>query len=808
MQMRHQKNIRMKNSKKTFLNYCKQLWPIGLILIVVFIFFYPVWLRGKVPIPGDFIVGTYRPWLDYKWGYQVGVPVKNPLTSDVVSVIYPLRSFAVDHLLGGEIPLWIGRMFTGYPLLANFQAAILSPTIIFYFLFAKLDAWSLQVIFQTILSSVFTYLLLRSMKIEKIGSIFGAISYSFGAFSIVWLEWNTHSLTAAWIPLILLALYKYYEEGKFKWGALFSLSICLQLFSGYPQTAFYTWILCIVFCAFYLKELGLKKLFYLGLFGILGIVLSSVQLIPAIELFNQSQRIGELIDPVLRYLPWKNLITLLAPDYFGNPATGNYWGAGNYSLNTAYTGIVTLSLAIFGAIRYRKEKPVKIFLVIIALTLISALKNPISELIYENPALGLSASSPTRMLVLLNFSLAILSAYGIGSLLKRRTFSDLVINSIPLVLLVVCFIMTYFYWRLIFGNFSSIEQLVSTRNLILPLAIALVFGTLLLLRHLLSPKFNRFIIFSLLLLSTVELLRFGWKFTPFSSKSMVFPSTPITDFFTKQENDKPYRVFTGDVIPMNMWVSYGIDSLSGYDAVFPGRWSKLVAALRTKDVNAGAGSRYESFDLVDTEAFDLLNVRYLIAQKYDEKAIPSENGIIYYKYRIDKFEKRFEDKTVAIYENVNFKPRAIMFYDWEVLSEKEILQKLIMGESKLSTTLYLEEKPGDLSITKPGQYYIDWGKRLSNSEELIVTTDRDGLLFVSEMDYPGWEVWVDGVKQKIYRADYAFRSVPIAKGKHKVEFIYSPKSFRIGKWISISAALMLLGILSYEQITKKRPRAS
>ncbi len=733
------------------------------------------------------------------------MPVKNPLTSDVVSVIFPLRSLAVDYLLKGEAPLWMGNMFAGYPLLANFQVAIFSPTVIFYFLFSKLDAWSLQVIFQIILSSLFTYLLLRNLKVEKIGSIFGAISYSFGAFSMIWLEWNTHSLTAAWIPLILLSLYKYSKEGKMKWAGLFSLSVCLQLLSGYPQTAFYTWILCIVFCIIYLKEFSLRKLLSVAAFGILGILLSSVQLLPALELFSHSQRIGETIDPVLRYFPWKNLITLLAPDYFGNPATGNYWGSGNYSLNTAYTGVITLALAVFGAIQYKKEKLVKFFLVIILITLVSALNNPISKFIYENSTFGLSASSPTRMLVLLNFSLAVLSAFGIQSLLKKKGIGDILINAIPLGVLATVFVATSQFWATVFKNQSSVEQLISTRNLMIPLAVTGVLGVLLLLRHFIYPRFNKIIIGCIVILSIGELLRFGWKFTPFSSKSMVFPPTPITDFFAKQNNNEPYRVFTGDVIPMNMWVPYGIDSLSGYDAVFPSRWSKLVMALRTKDANARAGSRYEGFDLVDTPAFDFLNVRYLIAQKYDEKAIPSESGIIYYKYRLEKFEKRFEDKTVAIYENANFKPRAIMFYDWVVLPEKEILEKLISGDKKLTQTLYLEEEPVNLSAAKSGEYHISWGKRSSNREELSVATDNEGLLFVSEMDYPGWEVWVDGVKQKIYRADYAFRSVPIVKGEHKVEFIYSPKSFRIGKWISISTALFLFGIIFYEQITKKSP---
>ena len=44
-------------------------WPLFVIILAVSAFFWKVIFRGMVPLPADFVVGVYYPWLDYKWGY-------------------------------------------------------------------------------------------------------------------------------------------------------------------------------------------------------------------------------------------------------------------------------------------------------------------------------------------------------------------------------------------------------------------------------------------------------------------------------------------------------------------------------------------------------------------------------------------------------------------------------------------------------------------------------------------------------------------------------------------------------------------
>ncbi|KKQ95775.1 MAG: hypothetical protein UT21_C0001G0092 [Candidatus Woesebacteria bacterium GW2011_GWA1_39_11b] len=102
-------NIVMKSLLKTsrvFFSLAIKNWPVLLIIAVVSVFFWKVFILGFIPLPGDFVVGVYYPWLDYHWGYSVGVPVKNPITTDVISLIYPEQMLAIDMMKSGQLPLW------------------------------------------------------------------------------------------------------------------------------------------------------------------------------------------------------------------------------------------------------------------------------------------------------------------------------------------------------------------------------------------------------------------------------------------------------------------------------------------------------------------------------------------------------------------------------------------------------------------------------------------------------------------------------------------------------------------------------
>ncbi len=67
-----------------------------------------------------------------------------------------------------------------------------------------------------------------------------------------------------------------------------------------------------------------------------------------------------------------------------------------------------------------------------------------------------------------------------------------------------------------------------------------------------------------------------------------------------------------------------------------------------------------------------------------------------------------------------------------------------------------------------------------------VVASGKNLLYVSEIYYPkGWKAFIDGAETEIYKTDYAFRSVLVPKGKHRIEFIFHPDSYFLGRTISL-----------------------
>ena len=87
------------------------------------------------------------------------------------------------------------------------------------------------------------------------------------------------------------------------------------------------------------------------------------------------------------------------------------------------------------------------------------------------------------------------------------------------------------------------------------------------------------------------------------------------------------------------------------------------------------------------------------------------------------------------------------------------------------------------TIVRYASTYVESQTRSSGPRMLVLT----------DLYYPGWQALVDGSPAPIYRADYAFRGVPVG-GTHVVEFRYCPLSFLAGAMLS---GLTLLGLAGW-----------
>jgi hypothetical protein len=63
---------------------------------------------------------------------------------------------------------------------------------------------------------------------------------------------------------------------------------------------------------------------------------------------------------------------------------------------------------------------------------------------------------------------------------------------------------------------------------------------------------------------------------------------------------------------------------------------------------------------------------------------------------------------------------------------------------------------------------------------------------LSEIVYPGWQVWVDGAPQPVDTYNGLLRSVRLSPGDHRVVFAYRPSSLYLGLAGFALAGLYLL----------------
>ena len=71
----------------------------------------------------------------------------------------------------------------------------------------------------------------------------------------------------------------------------------------------------------------------------------------------------------------------------------------------------------------------------------------------------------------------------------------------------------------------------------------------------------------------------------------------------------------------------------------------------------------------------------------------------------------------------------------------------------------------------------------------------DQLALFSEVWYgpnKGWQAYIDGTAVDHIRANYILRGLKVPAGQHKIEFVFAPKSYSIGKIITLICSLVIV----------------
>jgi hypothetical protein len=785
--------------------FWKKVLVVLLPMLLVFFLYRSIFLGTKIAFPSNYLAHLYAPWSTTKFpGWETGIPNK-PIGLDQVRFFYPLRTFINSEISHGRIPLWNPHVFSGYPQLANLQSAIFYPLNLVYLIFPQIVAWSLLVVIQPVLGTLFTYLYLRSLTIKYFPALFGGLVFGFSGYMTVWSQENAVvGHVAIWLPLMLFSIERVLK-GKLRYITLLATSTAFSIFAGHFQTFFYEFILLLTYVFFSLAYRSSRKikdslLIFGGIF--LGILIGMIQILPTLEIVQQSVRSITTAQSLLNtyLIPLPHLIHLIAPDATGNPGAYNFFGRGNYHETLFYVGIPALILATFSIMKFLKNWPTRFFTMVFIMSIVLASDFKFVRWIYENVPI-INTFLPTRIYYLSTFSITVLSSIGLNNFLgSDRKKKYMVVGLLTSLTLIGILVVQY----VIYGqenHLSNVEiaKVVGRRNLFLP-ALSIFLTAL----SLFFIKKTRLFLGAILAITLFNLLYFFNKYEAIGERQFLYPKNPVFSYIKNSESHSSRFISIGDPsINEDISSQEALYSSEGLDPLFPVRYAELVAAVKNHGQIPNDMSRVEAtfHEISPEESMTKNTYRLKLMQ------IAGISTVVYYqgeqserellnRFPPNLFSKNWQDNGWVGFQYNQSLPRPYLVSDYKVAtSPQDILNKLFSKENDPSKTVILEEDPYvDTSLEKPTIKNLSQIRLDSYSpQEVTISTETSSpsLLVLSDNYFPGWQATVDGRATKIYRANFTFRAVSVPVGRHKIVFSYYPVMFYCGGFLSLVGLAML-----------------
>ena len=723
----------------------------------------------------------------------------------------PLRMTVAHQVLGAHLPLWNPYIFSGFPLLGAAQAGILLPLNWGFLILSAPVAMNLAVLSAYALAGVGAYLFARRSGANVFGSIITGFVWQWSGFLIAHIGHTNMIQAASLLPWVLWAIDAYAVTGRRSRALMIATLVALQTFAGHPQALAYSLLLAATYAAFMTLNNRILRWRYLGAMAMLaaGLALGTVQILPTLELAHNSLRaeVSYEFFTSLSLSP-KFLLTFFAPYLFGGGDGGffsaPYTGPPFYGEYAGYVGVTTLTLAMT-ALVIKRDAQTKFWsvaaLVCLALALGHFWPFGLYHAIFQVPLLNLFRV-PARHLMEVDFALAVLAGRAVSAVPlaeNRKRVAAVILATSVGVLVFTCLSITVWRpgaFRIQQGTFIS---LLRTPELFLP-AILAVAGTMMLWIFVRGWQPGRVLLFVIV---AVDLSMWGqssgWRLSP-SRDSALWHEPPAVAFLRRREGDeKQFRVLsllrpdpnvsyaasrlgiTENVLMLepNTYMMYGIQNAAGYDTFGLERYSRLA-----DDMKLWGQLADPERSLSDGKEFDVLNVRYLLAETFAADT--------------SRWQQVAQLSDVSVYENLRALPRAWLATGVVQLPEDALLKVIRTGKlpdgqpwEPLRTALMdasLQMNFGGEEVGRKAEIV----RYEPNRIELRTACVAPSVLVLSENHYSGWRAYVDGQFVPTLRVDYNLRGIALPPGEHSISFVYCPKSVLFGLLISLFTAIALL----------------
>jgi hypothetical protein len=752
------------------------------------------------------------------WPCWTGQFLINPM-SDMRNG-YPFRLFEAEYLrqMGG-FPQWNPYIFGGMPFIGAIGGDVFYPTFLLRLVLPVDTGITLGFMLHVVLAGLFTFLFLRTLKLEWGAAFVGGAAYMFTGqvVSLVSPGHDGKLFVSALLPLTLLFLYQAVVRNDWRHYLYFGAAVGLCLISPHFQMTYYALMAAGFFWAFLVFASDERPavpwwrsalFFALALLVAFGI--AAIQLVPFQEYLAYAAR-GAVKESGDRWgyatswaMPPEELFNVVWPAFSG--MLDQYWGRNAFKLHSEYLGVVVLVLATFAAFLRDKRRLAWFFVFLGAYGILFALGGytPFYRIPYAIlPGIKLTRA-PSTIFFLTAFSTAALAGFGTQALLTaapgtRKTPLWWWVGGVGAGTLIAFAGAFEGIMRgladpqrlgAVTANYPAFQADVARVLVLTPAAAALCAFRL---SNRIAGARWSLLIGGLVLVDLWSVERRYIKFSPPARESFA----PDSVVRTLRADSGIYRVLSLNQYQgiENYFMSQHIRSVLGYHGNELQRYDDLL------------GGKNEWRNIGSPNVLKLLAVRYVVIGRPVQTPFltPVGSGPL----------ATVDGQPAYLYRVTDPAPYAFLVGDALQVPDSQAIPTLLDSRFDLRrmllvspdqhvglATLEARAVPAPLTAPvtvhelRPGAFRFDLG---------APPRAEPAYLFVSENYHPAWHAEVDGREARVVRAQYSLMAVPLPAGARSVQLAFASPAFRQGQLITLVALLLVLMTIGVDVVRRLSP---
>ncbi len=269
------------------------------------------------------------------------------ITGDNLQQNYPLRVLVGSMLRHGQLPFWNQYIFSGTPLMADFNAGAFYPLTGLFVAMPDRAAWIATEVIVFSAVAIGMYVFLRALALSTAACLLGAATFAFAG--PVLSQVNHVDMTEGFvaIPWMLLAVLHIVRDGRWRWSILLGIAFASVILAGAPEAMLDEALLVIAYAAMSAglsRERWWRVLSRCAAGVALALSLAAIQWLPGLEAIRSSQR-GSGVFAAAGSYPTPFSIFSLVPYLdggYGHLDEATFFGQYNLPEVGIYLGILPL----------------------------------------------------------------------------------------------------------------------------------------------------------------------------------------------------------------------------------------------------------------------------------------------------------------------------------------------------------------------------------------------------------------------------------------------------------------------------------